>query len=836
MADQPANRGPSARLVRHLREGGVSPEPGLSCRRVWRWSLILLLSTFSGCGGCRSDEAVDESEEKPAAEQPLEDFSFGRLQSQPADPARIEFPAKPGHWVGGTMEVTANYFDFVGQMNYDLVDENSRELDLDEMPFHVENVRPALLPKEQDRVLEFGMFLPADPPRLMMSTQLRTSRGQLAVSRNDIITRMPAHQYFMLVLAARPDDYRYVVSLDSIRAPSGAFLDATNEAHYRVIAPIDTKRISLPTNPLQWTQLAYVLWDDFDPTVLTSYQQAAMLDWLHWGGQLVISGPRSLNLLRQSFLEDYLPADSDTVREIAESDLETLRGTAWSPRGRPLAIAKAWTGVDLDLRDEGNVLLASPDERPLVVERRVGRGRIVVSAFQLGQRELINWPGCDRFFNAFLLRRPPRMFGETEFVEVGVRWADRREAFDSGRTTNVRFFTRDAEGSGPGLEELSRARNTRDKRRDMNLAANDPLGGGGDTAYRIHDGPGTAGWDDFSDASQLARRSLREAANIAVPGAGFVAAVVAAYVLVLVPLNWLLFRALGRVEWAWAAAPLIALVFAFIVVKQAQLNVGFARSQSEVAVLELQGGHPRAHVTRYMALYTSLGTSYDLRFSDPTSLVLPFADDFGGGRLQESRQTVVFRQQRVVAEGDEDERETTYVGLEGFEVGSNSMKMLHGEQMLEMAGPLTIKGLGGGHWQIENLTELDLHGALVVARGHDDSWKTAEIGQIDSLAPVNFTLSPWNRKDDELPAISVPVPVDVAELGKLALNTVERGEIRLVAVVMEAPDGVSVEPSAAQVREDALLVAHLRFDFEPDKVPVPRPDGNWRPVAQVTEN
>ena len=32
----------------------------------------------------------------------------------------------------------------------------------------------------------------------------------------------------------------------------------------------------------------------------------------------------------------------------------------------------------------------------------------------------------------------------------------------------------------------------------------------------------------------------------------------AIYLLVLVPLNWLVFWLIGKVEWAWIAAPLIA--------------------------------------------------------------------------------------------------------------------------------------------------------------------------------------------------------------------------------------------------------------------------------------
>ena len=125
-------------------------------------------------------------------------------------------------------------------------------------------------------------------------------------------------------------------------------------------------------------------------------------------------------------------------------------------------------------------------------------------------------------------------------------------------------------------------------------------------------------------ASKAARQILTEAAGIEIPRADFVVKVLAIYLLVLVPLNWFVFWLIGTVEWAWIAAPLIALVGAAAVIRLAQLDIGFARSRTEVAVLEVQGGYERAHLTRYTALYTSLSSSYTLAFDEPSALAVPF--------------------------------------------------------------------------------------------------------------------------------------------------------------------------------------------------------------------
>ena len=59
-------------------------------------------------------------------------------------------------------------------------------------------------------------------------------------------------------------------------------------------------------------------------------------------------------------------------------------------------------------------------------------------------------------------------------------------------------------------------------------------------------------------------------------------------------------------------------------IRLAQLDIGFARSRTEIALLEVQGGYDKAHLTRYTAVYTSLSSSYRLAFAHHSALALPF--------------------------------------------------------------------------------------------------------------------------------------------------------------------------------------------------------------------
>ena len=92
--------------------------------------------------------------------------------------------------------------------------------------------------------------------------------------------------------------------------------------HYQVALLKMGRRPPLPDGALFWTSIAYVLWDDVEPGSLTAEQQTALVDWLHWGGQLIVSGPDTLDTLRGSFLADYLPAAADGTRELTERDFD----------------------------------------------------------------------------------------------------------------------------------------------------------------------------------------------------------------------------------------------------------------------------------------------------------------------------------------------------------------------------------------------------------------------------------------------------------------------------------------------------------------------------------
>jgi hypothetical protein len=597
-----------------------------------------------------------------------------------------------------------------------------------------------------------------------------------------------------------------------------------------------------------WTSIAYVLWDDYDVTALSRDQQRSLLDWLHWGGQLVISGPNSLENLRTSFLGVYLPADAVETRVATDQQIAELNGF-WSvpsqnPRVQPqlsLAGDAKLETLRLQLRPGGQFVVGTGE---LVAERRVGRGNIVVAAFSLSRRELTNWRSYDNFFNACLLRRPPRKYDYRLDTGVTSQWSDsvvrtltRRPASSANEiishltfgpsftpeddaaelegqrlpnesliTSRLRYFSRDA--SSPTLSD------------DAERAAATMQGWEG---FACDGHAGIAGWNDFSACSELARAALTAGAGISVPDRSLIIMALSVYLFVLVPANWTIFRALGRLEWAWLAVPLIALVGTVAVVRLARLDIGFARSRTEIAVVELQADYPRAHVTRYIGLYTSLSSDYRLSFADDSALAAPLANN-------EPSRTALLDQPRTAMLERTGKRDAA-VQLQGLSVSSNSTEMVHAEHMLELQGGLKFEQPSSGVSDLTNGSPYDLFQVAVLRRRR---------GQLEvaglRLLPAGATsrLSFRRLADDQLlsawkelgapPGAALPEGLTPANFVHLAASPARlaEGDVRLVAWNNAMLPELTIEPASSQRSFWNLWVANLRSG----PLPAPRSDVN----------
>ncbi|MBX7167358.1 MAG: hypothetical protein K1X74_13590 [Pirellulales bacterium] len=743
--------------------------------------------------GSVADKPVDDKAKQEAAKP---DFEVSRLQTRPNSVETFEPALKAGHWTSATQEVIANHFDYQGELVVEPVPLPGVSVDIG-------LTRPALMPKGVLKQLELLLFV---PPSMHSNLQVRlnaAASGLAALSTSQPLARMPDWQYYLVVLARNPDRLRYLRGLSTLR-PLQEELEVSGAATYqlRFVAPPMKSPLPLASTALAWTNTAAVLWDDGDPAALSLEQQQALIDWLHWGGQLVACGPGTIDNLRGTFLDAYLPVDSTGTLDLRPEQIAQLNETWTVAPARPLQADGPWPVQQFAPRPGARVL-AAVDGTPLVVDRRAGRGRVVAVAFSLGQRALTAWPDFDQFLSAAVLGRPPRSFEYVEESEAVVtNWypddAWREEwGIHSQRlgprsalvASNVRLLTRDAFGPIGS----------------MNLQFFSEVGAGL-PQHAAMQSPG--GWSDDSAAAVAARDVLLRASGLDLPSARFVLATLAAYTIVLVPLNWAVFRALRRVEWAWLAVPIITLAAAAAVVRLAQLNIGFARSLAELDIVELQPDHPRAHVTRFAALYTSLATRYSAQFADRSAVVLPFSARSAASPSRGAHSSAWIRR-------------SPEAELEGFYVASNSLGLLHSEQFWDAGGALHLEESADG-WQVNNATQLDLDAAALVV-GTQVCW----IGEL----PAGSKLAvPQSRAGSATQAIEqfdgwLATHSPVMASGRALSDLLRQLAVsplgttaRLIGLARAVPEGMTIEPRAEQEERLSVVVAHLRYaPFAPMK-------------------
>jgi len=816
------------------------PAPGLARPAALGWLVVLgaslvVISGCGGCGGCRRDPAQalkeqQEEEAKKRAEQakpkPKPDFERVQLRTRPHEPGSAAKdqsplePVKPGHFTSVTMAAKANNFNFLGEMELVPADPTGDTLPLRAAPFELATTRQVALSKGAWKLFETSFYVPVNSRALQVAWRLKASRGgSVAVQSTRGLLQMPSYQYHWVVLARWPDRYKYLESLPAV-SPPGSF-DTGAKPYYHVVLLGSSSKPPLPSHFQYWTSTACVLWDDADPLQLSPEQQQALLDWLHWGGHLILSGPDTLDTLRDSFLGDYLPALAAGAREIGQDDVAQLNSVFASASGRALVLARPLNGVQLELKPEARFV---PDTGGLIAERRVGRGWVVVTAFVPAGRDLTSWPGWDAVVNACLLRRPPRRYGPAPMGGICLNWAPADlNRLDAGLVSKFRVFTRDC-----GVR-LNTYVDPEDREEMPGYGPDVAQIDSGEMLARLAAAPGVGAWNDFNQPASRARAALAEAARIEIPPRDFVVWVLGTYLVVLVPLNWLTFRLIGRVEWAWGAAPLIALVCMVAVVRLAQLDIGFVRSQSEIGVLETQGSYGRAHLTRYNAFYTSLATGYEFRFDDRGAVMQPFPEVRSPNEYRLAFGTRMRSLRRFC--GPE-------VDVSGFAVGSNLVRMVHSEEMCELGGAWQLSRQPEGAWQLSNGTKWTVQGAGLLRKEtggrHWAAWLgTVRAGQTapvvwQALDPTHKGV-PWtDRREAEPLTCSSPAEGELCIRGLIDLaedfDDLQPGEVRLVGWTDQRLPGMKIDPPAPQARYAVVVVAHLGYGFGAD----PQPDANYR--------
>jgi hypothetical protein len=842
---------------------------GSGVKLLISYTVVLYLLMLCGCQGCtpwaRKSLTPEELEAKRREQQDA--LLANDLVALPTDSQRALVTVKPGHWLETSQRFKSTREDLqviaVGS-----VYRGNERLQLPATTFQTEFTRKTVLPKGQEKTLGLQFFVPAafkptsdSIPEESLRARLAFSTELMAVplmspiagsSKRSAVNELKEHEFQLAVVSPQALGYQYLSSLDAVLWPRlDQFSDFTLRSYDVSLVEPKDGFYALPHSFLTMTAVAAIVWDDVDCSALSIDQQKALVDWIHWGGQLVISGPASWSRLYDSFLSPLLPVNRAESIELRTEDFGEL-SDSWITQdlgqyshASPLEIIGApVAGLRWQLSERGTWM---PGTGELVAESFVGRGRIVVAGFPLREPRIINWPYFSSFFSTGLLRRWPRIVERSEPAkDLRVNWMApyRSDNMDPRMHSNLRILSRDLPKStrpvfqkisSLGQPEASMANSLAGELEvptnqevwqampEVNVFSDgDGFVGGGDVQknqsgdYEPMSWGGAAAWSDFQGLGDDAIDALRAAAGIELPSRSTIVRLIAGYLICLVPLNYLLFRMLRRLEYAWLAAPLMALIGVVVVTRVAQLDIGFARRATDIGILELHEGHSRGHLTQYFALYTSLSTNYSIELPEFDSVALPMADMRREQRRGQSAARVL-RTNYGRSEG---------VVLEPLTVYSNSTEMVHAEQMVQLDGPVRWKESEDGADQLMNSRQFALDSVLLLRRTASGQLQYAwferlEAGQRATVVwrpgSLSTACEPWNKRLNT--QLSKPTTGELKQmrgmwlgglLDRLAQKTpIQPGAAVLIGLTDQHMGALKLSPAQDQVDSSCIVVAHL---------------------------
>ncbi len=814
--------------------------------------LLACLLCIAGCRGCKAFDPIDNADKKKKEKEKVtERFEVGPLQTLPSSSNSNELFLKPGHWCDLRQQVRANLSDEGLIISCSGVEGKAPFRPLSilglQMPFEFD--RSASLARGQGKQLGYELFLP--PSVADFEEDFVKSKAAVRVSffprtfgatlREETypIHVMDNYQNFLIVLSQSADRYQFLSGLSCMTWPS---LDRSEEERispFRVMSIVESEaQSSVPSRFATMMSVSHLFWNDCSGSAISETQQQAVLDWLHFGGQIVINGPEAQAGLKDSFLAPYLPLKSLRPATLTEKNWETF-SQEWSiarfgerdirqialPRNREIP------AVDGVLAESASWVEGCEQ---FVAERSVANGRVVMTTFPIGEEAMIRWPSYGSFVNSALLRRPHREWFRGSGVYAGTEASGdlRFAASFRGQEMNpvvqnrVRVLGRDlgklssALASSASLKVESDSSLKRNKGANRNLR---PLSDSSNLQFRSDVGQ----LDNQALIAKAAIGGLQLESGINVPRVSTILKLLLGYFIVLVPVNWLVFRLVGRVEFAWLAAPVIAVIGAVVVAKTVQLDVGFSRSQNLFNVVEIHSGYQRGHVSSYLSLYTSLSTNYSVRYPDTSGILLPFISN----RSSESIKTDSAKLRYEYAA-------QTGAGLASYPVRSNSTSFIRGESMCDLGGMFSVdwNSESAGSVRFRNDSLLELKDAVLIGKTEAGILLTGSMDRLlaNSNSEIDLKAANWLNEPQQKPLgpevtsvrdfnesepqrlrdleeQAAGLPNQPTVVAMVASQIVQRhplqpGELMVLGWNQDDLSGLAVSPKASQINAKSLMV------------------------------
>jgi len=739
---------------------------------------MITLPFWIGCDGCRRADSGDKKPQAGKAIAPVEDFTFGPASPLPSGATTPVTGIKPGHWFTLRQSIRSNKIDRRGDLIFhSFVRDPASATSSGAPASSVSCTRPAVLPKGRMKRLDVRLL--ASDNAIDTSRRISTSGSfqsdlTFAESIRTDHNVMRSGEYFFVILTTRPERFATFQVADWVQAPTDSEALVLPPKNYRIVFPRTAGLLSLPETMLDWTSTAVLFWDDVSASEMTAEQRRALVDWLHFGGRMIVNGESKASELAASELGPLLPISVDAMVSL-DTDAMSELIEKYSVPGDDSKLA-----VTSLVREQAsrvsiggplsNDSMHVPRTGDLLAIRPVGRGEIVMSRFDLTSDWMLGWRSRESFFNAVALSRPGRRYVQEDVLVQ--RYINGNEFAMGGAkiNTSLRIVSRDAR-----LPIASERVATSGEQATIS------------DEFTSHPVTGLGGWRDEGDVARMLQSVLRDKAGITIPTVPFVTKSLALYLALLVPVNYFVFRLLGRLEWAWLALPVIGLAGAAWIARTVSLDLGLARNRSEVSMIELQPGYSRGHLTRFGSIYNSLSGTYQMNFDSPDAVAYP---------IDSVSKEPILGAPPVLRFGY-----STGLSLDNFSVPSNRARMFHAEQIVDVGGPIELASDS-----LRNGTSLTMNDAVVVRKSMDG---LVEYANIETLAPGARVQLKWSENVASMEPPSDESSSMTASLLRTA--SMPNGTSRLVGQLDKPFEGITILPEAPVQSVTNIVFANLGY-------------------------
>ena len=763
---------------------------------VFRWFVAAALVVLVGCRSAAQPDG-DETESGVS-------ITLSTPRPMPHGPSPAGDRIKRGHWTSFGISAKANREDERGTIVAKISDRRTNldgdrdgrrrggrtrgrgELGVASSP---DARRDVVLPRRQRRTTDVSLIAAADTRRSRPAVDVRltTRSGDFGLQSTGGLRTLGETEWFFVVLTERPERFRAWEDADwavDSRAVDGF---VKNDRNYHLVLPAVDGLVPVGSDSLHWTSTAVLVIDRVDPRVLTADQLRAVRDWVDRGGRLILNGPSAASAIDGGPLQTFAAIRNDGNEELDPAAVDRLL-KAWTIDGdaSDAAARSLIESGEIPISVSGPTL---PDARAiegtgdLLVRRTIGRGVVIQSRIDLTSDWLRAWRSMSGFMNAVVLERPARRFltapGRID-GEYGIEEAD---------VTNVQYLT---PGGDPGRNRPTNS--------SLWSVGRDGEGGGA-----ISTGDGLIG--------AAMGRGVRQASAIDVPPRRRIGWILAGYLGLLVPVNFLVFRLLGRVEWAWAAVPLMAAAGMVFVARSTRLDIGFGRSVRQWTLVDLPAGSDRAIHRSVAAVYTSLSADHTLKFVAKDALAIP---------------TAIVRSQDTRTAGDASiwDASVTPPHLRSFDVTSNRTRLATLEWVDDVGGPIRLDPKS-----IVNNTRFDLASATLIDFDDPDV-DVQSLGTVAAGSTVPISADTAKRDTESAgrkPTAGFDPTAGRDPFAAWRAEVIDRcrtyGGGWLIAEIQDPPRGFELSPAPDDRSDRGLLTAQVRL---PDPA-VPRRDANLPP-------